>query len=295
MKLNKINRSTHYIDAPTNIGIYIFKNKNVLLIDTGINKYAAKKIEDILINNNLHPKYVINTHSHTDHCGGNNYFKENYPGIEFFSSNEEKIFIENPVYHQIISSSAYPSKKMKIKNGSKIDYVLNEEMIKINDEKFQIFLFPGHTNGDIAILTNDRVCFMGDSIFSKDTLEKYPLTYLLNIEQRVDSILKMKEIDADYFVISHSEKILDKNDFMETIEENLKNIDKINKEIIEICSQPMTREDILQEFLILHDLEVDYKGYYVDFCAISAYLNFLINEEEIEVSIQEGKLYFYKK
>jgi hypothetical protein len=43
MNLEKINRNTHYIQAPTNIGIYVFKNKNVLIIDSAINRYEAKK------------------------------------------------------------------------------------------------------------------------------------------------------------------------------------------------------------------------------------------------------------
>ena len=34
MELTKIKGSTYYINAPTNIGIYVFKNKNCLIIDT---------------------------------------------------------------------------------------------------------------------------------------------------------------------------------------------------------------------------------------------------------------------
>ena len=43
MELTKIKGSTYYINAPTNIGIYVFKNKNCLIIDTGINNTQARK------------------------------------------------------------------------------------------------------------------------------------------------------------------------------------------------------------------------------------------------------------
>lgn len=35
MELTKIKGNSYYINFPTNIGVYIFKNKNCLLIDTG--------------------------------------------------------------------------------------------------------------------------------------------------------------------------------------------------------------------------------------------------------------------
>ncbi len=43
MELTKIKGNSYYINFPTNIGVYIFKNKNCLLIDTGKNKYDGKK------------------------------------------------------------------------------------------------------------------------------------------------------------------------------------------------------------------------------------------------------------
>ena len=83
MQFNKIKGNTYFIDAPTNIGVYVFKNKTCLLIDTGIDNTQAGKIDEVLKAQGLHPRYIINTHSHADHCGGNSYFKKNYPGCAY--------------------------------------------------------------------------------------------------------------------------------------------------------------------------------------------------------------------
>ena len=36
MELNKVNGNTYYIDNPTNIGVYLYKNKYCMMVDTGI-------------------------------------------------------------------------------------------------------------------------------------------------------------------------------------------------------------------------------------------------------------------
>lgn len=53
MELTKIKGNTFYINAPTNIGVFSYKNKNCLLIDTGINNTAARKIDNVLAENRL--------------------------------------------------------------------------------------------------------------------------------------------------------------------------------------------------------------------------------------------------
>lgn len=116
MSLDKIKGNTYYINSVTNSGIFVFKNKNCLIIDTGSNNSDAKKIEDILVKNSLHPKYIINTHNHLDHCGGNIYFQKNYPGCLVYTSLKEKLFMENQEIQGAILSSSTPIKGIDISN-----------------------------------------------------------------------------------------------------------------------------------------------------------------------------------
>lgn len=293
MAFKKINRNTFYIEGATNIGVYSFKNKNCLLVDTGINRSAAHSAERLLLENNLHIKYIFNTHGHADHCGGNAFLCEKYHGVEIFSSPEEKNFIENPVYLYYISNAAYPSKRLKTRNGSQVNYVVEEGIEKINDVKFSFLKAAGHTEGDMILITPDRVAFMGDAIFSYHTLEKYALTYLLNVEERLKSLEKIREIDADYLVISHAKEVVLKAELSKLIDANLISINSMVENILEICNQPSSREEILQNILILHDMECDYKGYLVNLCSISAFLNYMLDKSLLDVSIEDGKLYYY--
>lgn len=295
MNLNKIKGNTYYIDAPTNAGIFTFKNKNCLIIDTGLNNSDAKKLDEILIQNNLHPKYIINTHSHTDHCGGNIYFQKNYPGVLVYTSKGEKLFMENNNLHSSILSSAYPLRSLNKSNKPiNVDYILDYGTNKIGDEKFDIIALPGHSIEHIGIITGEKVCFLGDSIFSSEILDKYSFPYLYNIDDTLKSLKSIKEIDADYFVISHSKNLITRDELDDLVNKNINNIENYIKEILELLDQPLTREDILENITILNNLTLNFNEYYLNFAGVSAFLSYLYNDRIIDCSIEDGKLYYFK-
>ncbi len=270
MDLIKVKGNSYYIQAPTSIGVYTFKNKNCMMVDTGNNNTSAKKIEDALIQNNLHPKYIFNTHGHLDHCGGNNYFNDNYPGIITYSTFKEKLFMEN---------------------NDVVEYGVN----KINDEKLEFMPLPGHSIEQAAMITPDKVCYLGDAVFSHSTLMKYPLPYYYNILETLNSLDKIKEIDCDYFVVSHGDKLYNKTEILELCNMNINNIHKYINDISEVLSQPLSKEEVLENIAVLNDINMNFQEYYINLSAISAFIAFLYNNGTLNFSIENGKLYYYTK
>lgn len=294
MDLNKIKGNTYYIDGPTNCGIFIFKNKNCLIVDTGINNSEAKKMDNLLTENNLHPKFIINTHSHLDHCGGNLYFKKNYPGCLVYTSKNEKLFMENQELFSSMLSSSYPSRAFdRSSKPIDVDFILDYGINKLNEEKFIIIPLPGHSIEHIGIVTPEKVCFLGDSIFSSEILDKYSFPYLYNIEDSLLSLNKIKDIDADYFLIGHSKKLLDKKGIMALVDKNISNINDYKNEILDLLDQPLTREDILENITILNNLSLNFYEYHLNFGGISAFISYLYNNKLIDYSVEDGKLYYF--
>lgn len=296
MNLSKIKGNTYYIDATTNSGIFVFKNKNCLIIDTGSNNTEAKKIEQAIQENNLHPKYIINTHNHLDHCGGNHYFQKNYPGCLVYTSLREKLFMENQELQPSILSSSSPMKPITSSNKPiNVDFILDYGINKINDEKFEIIPLKGHSIEQIGIITPEKVCFLGDSIFSEEILEKYSFPYLYDIAESINTLNRIKELDADYFVISHSSSILSKEQIISLSDKNLENIKRYEKQILDLLDQPLTREDILENITILNDLSLNFYQYHLNFAGVSAFIAYLYSKDLVNYSIDDGKLYYYKK
>ena len=70
-ELIQVSEHDYYIDCPAKIGLIKTGDAEVILIDSGSDKDAGKKILKILDANAWVLKAVYNTHSHADHIGGN--------------------------------------------------------------------------------------------------------------------------------------------------------------------------------------------------------------------------------
>ncbi len=296
MELIKLRGNTYYIPNNTNIGVFTYKNKNCLLVDTGINNTIARKIEEVLKSNGLHPKYIINTHNHLDHCGGNIYLTETYLGCITYTSEKEKLYMENVELQPSNLFGALPPKGVNKARPIKVDVILQYGVNKINDEKIEIVPLKGHSIEQIGVITPDKVCFLGDSIFSASILEKYSIPYLFSIEDSLNTLEYIKEIDADIFVVAHSESIYSKEEIVNLADKNIEAINGLLEECKTILEQPQTREDLLQNIMILNEIpDPEYVQYLLYLSSTSAIIANLYDRGYLENYIENGKLYYFVK
>ncbi|WP_053954926.1 MBL fold metallo-hydrolase [Inediibacterium massiliense] len=297
MELKKIKGNTYCILSGTNVGVFLFKDKYTLLIDTGNNNQQARKNCEILGQNNMNIKYVFNTHHHIDHAGGNYFLKENYPGSIIYSSSKEKLYIENEDLFIMNLYGASPIKMLRKEfihgKNIEVDAIVEEGMEKINNEKFEIISLPGHTKGQIGIGTKDGVFFLADSLMSEEIFKKYKMPFLMDIKDQMNTYDKILSLDYEYYLLSHGNHIYNKEEIKTLVQKNKDNLEKYIEICKELLAQPKTREELLEEVIVLEDLEVDFKEYHFLHTTIGAILTYLC-EEELSYEIENGKLYFYK-
>jgi len=137
-----------------NIGVSAGKD-GILIIDNQFAPLADKITAALSSIQPGSPKYVVNTHYHGDHTGGNNLF--GISGIILAHHNVLKRLSSNSNYQP----SALPS--ITYHEGTTIHF---------NGDSLQLLhMGPGHTDGDSIVLWADKsVVHMGD-LFFKD---KYP-------------------------------------------------------------------------------------------------------------------------
>ncbi|MDR9756112.1 MAG: MBL fold metallo-hydrolase [Syntrophomonadaceae bacterium] len=293
MDLVKINGNTYYIKAPTNAGVYLFNSRDCLLIDTCFTKKQAHQMDKILKENNFNLRYIINTHTHLDHCRGNLYFQEVYPECKVFASEKERPFMEHPYLLGAIFFSASPLKHLDPAPLSfPVDQYLEPGIKNIGGQSFKVVPLPGHTRGQIGIVTPDRVCFLGDSIFSKQVIMKYSLPYLFDLEESIKTLHSLPEIDADYFLISHEEGVIASKDLPDLVNYNLANIEKFQKQILASLKQPLTREQLVKEITLSNNIALNLLEYHVIQTTVSAFLTHLNQLGLITYTIDEGRFYF---
>lgn len=299
MNLINIKGNTFYIKGGTNTGIYLYDDKSALIIDPGLCGLRPKRIIDELKSNNINLKFIINTHEHNDHYGACNQFKEEYKDVEIMSSKYSKLYIENPeLFSKYIiggKSNNFMDEKLRNKSLDEvgIDKVISEGYIKLNSVGFNIIDFKGHTPGSIGVLTDDKVLFVGDLLIGEEMLNKYDFLFMYDIKEQINSLDKLEDIDFDYLVVSHSKKIISKEESHDLIKKHKEAICKYLNQIRDQLNQPIGLESLLKNIIKNNNLSNNYKEYHFFKSSLVSIISYLVELEEIGYILNEGELLYY--
>ena len=195
----------------------------------------ADPIIEYLENTQIKLKFILNTHHHYDHVGGNQKLKEKYGA----------------------SVVGYQGDKERIPG---IDILVNDQQTWIyKNFEAKIIHIPGHTLGHICFYFHkDESVFTGDTLFSLGCGKIFEGTY----KQMFDSLMKLKELPKSTKVFCGHEYTLQNSKFCIVHDENNKNLkNKINDIKIKLkaglSTIPSTIKDELEcnIFLKSHNVE----------------------------------------
>ena len=157
-------------------------NNNACIIDPS----EAKPVIDFIEKKNINLKYILNTHHHFDHIGGNKELKKKY-------------------------NSTVVGYKYDAKRIPEIDILVEDNQIwKADNFEAKIIHVPGHTLGHISFhFFNERLIFTGDTLFSLGCGRIFEGTH----EEMFKSLNKIKSLPQDTKVYCGHEYTLQNSNF----------------------------------------------------------------------------------
>lgn len=131
------------------------ETREVAVIDPGGNPQG---IIGLLEKENLKAVYIINTHGHIDHIGGNRAVKE-ATGAKILIHEDDAKMLVNPV-----SNFSFLMGN-KVTSPPADQYLKEGDIIKIgNTVELEVIHTPGHSPGGICLKTGN-IIFVGDTLF----------------------------------------------------------------------------------------------------------------------------------
>ena len=131
------------------------ETREVAVIDPGGN---ARGIVNLLKENDLKAVYIINTHGHIDHIGGNRGVKE-ATGAQILIHEQDAKMLVNPASNFSFLMGT------KVTSPPADKFLKDGEKIKIGSTvELEVIHTPGHSLGGICLKTGD-VIFVGDTLF----------------------------------------------------------------------------------------------------------------------------------
>ena len=168
-----------------------------------IDPSESEPVIEIIEKNKLNLKYILNTHHHYDHVGGNKNLKKKYNSkVVGFKDDKDRI--------------------------PEIDiFVENNQIWKKENFEAKIYHIPGHTTGHIAFhFYKEKKIFTGDTLFSLGCGRLFEGTY----EQMFNSLKKIKKLPKDTEIYCGHEYTLQNSIFcLINDSENIKLKEKIIK------------------------------------------------------------------
>lgn len=260
MEIKKINDELFYIADTTNIPL-IKTPEGFIIFDAPIDKDKAKKVKKIIEENKIKPKFLILSHHHADHTGGASYLKE-YFNLTVLTSESEKLFIENPMIEPIyLAQGANPPKEFLTKwvksEPVKVDEVVQPGEQEIGERRIEFLDLSGHSIGMIGVKVDD-VIFSADCFFSNEILKKYIIPYFHDKDKFIEKLNYIKAFEFLYILPSHG-ALYSRNEANSILEENIKVVNNVEKQILTIIETPKNVEEILTSLnLPLTDFVVSY-------------------------------------
>ena len=176
------------------------KNNSACVVDPS----ESSPIENFIKENKIELEFILNTHHHYDHIGGNKALKKKYNAkVIGFEGDKDRI--------------------------PEIDICLKDkDLWKNNNFEFKIFHIPGHTSGHICFnFFKEKLLFTGDTLFSLGCGRIFEGTY----EQMFNSLKLIKSFPLDTKIYCGHEYTLKNSSFCLI---NDKNNLKLNKKILSI-------------------------------------------------------------
>jgi len=288
-ELIKLGTKTYCLKNPVNIGIYLLSENNVCVIDTGNSKDYGKLIASVLEENNWNLKYIINTHSHADHIGGNKYLQNKY-SCEIFSSKNESVFINEPLLEPALLYGANPPMGMN-HHLLKADASLCNDIENMNIDGLKIINLEGHSYGQIGVVTDDNVIFVGDAYTSEKILEKYSIQYIYDVKKYLSTLELLKETNYKFYVPAHGEI---NSLWKESIQANVDKVYEIEKAILNIVNKKITYHDLLKMIFEKFNINLNIMQYHLISATVKAYLTKLEEDKKIEFGFEDNELIIFE-
>lgn len=276
MELKQIGPKTFCIEHDTNIGIHFTDDGRMYLIDTG-SKGDGEKIDEILSREGWVPSCIINTHTHIDHIGGNEFLMRKY-GIPAYCTDYDMAFAHYSELEAAYMNGGYPAEKLRtiFAHPGMIGF---RSIEKETPDGIDWTYLPGHSFGMIGIRTSDDIWFLGDSYLSRSFLKQYTFGFIYNVEAYIDTLKKLKEFKGALFVPSHG--ILE-TDIVPTLEQNLRSVAEMCSMICEPCREYRGQDEILQQMYERLRMHARSAQHALLSSTVKSYLTYLQDRNKLE-------------
>ena len=278
---------TYYIESPAKIGL-VQTGDTVALIDSGSDKEAGRKVRQHLDARGLKLSAIYNTHSNADHIGGNQYLQRQ-TGCAVYAPGVEAAFTRDPILEPSFLYGGCPPKPLRHK------FLLAQPSdVQVLDPKacpLEVIPLPGHFFDMVGYRTEDGVVFLADCLSSRETLEKYRVSFVYDVAAYLDTLDRVAAMEAALFVPAHAAAT---EDIAPLARYNRDQVYAVAEDLLDLLAEPLVFEEVLRRLFQRYHLTMDFQQYVLVGSTVKSYLTWLLDGGRVTAAFDDCRLLWRK-
>ena len=285
-ELNHITGNSYYIQSPSKMGLVKLNDTDVCLIDSGNDKDAGRKVRQLLDANGWHLTAIYNTHSNADHIGGNRYL-QGQTKCRIYAQGIECDITRHPVLEPAFLYGGFPPKDLRHKFLMAQESDAQELTPAVLPEGFELLQLPGHFFHMVGFRSPDDVVYLADCLSSRETLDKYQIGFIYDVAAYLDTLERVKTMQAAAFVPAHAQVT---EDIAPLAQYNIDKVHEIADHMVELCAEPVMFEELLKKLFDNYGLTLTFEQYVLVGSTVKSYLAWLKNTGRLTALFEDNRL-----
>ncbi len=284
-ELNQVGDHTYYIESGAKIGVYV-DGADAVLIDSGNDKEAGRKINQHLKAQGWNLRCILNTHSNADHIGGNA-FLQSRTGCIICSTGLENAFAQYPILEGSFLFGGYPPKPLRNKFLMAQPSIAPISDFSCLPKGLTTIPLPGHFFDMIGVRTVDDVVFLADALSAEHILEKYHVNYIYDVAAYLETLDLVSGMQAKLFIPSHGEPTADIRPLAAA---NRAKVQEIASLVLSLCKAPITAEELYKKVFDHYGLAMNFNQYVLVGSTLKNYLAYHLDAGRVEAEFLDNRL-----
>jgi glyoxylase-like metal-dependent hydrolase (beta-lactamase superfamily II) len=279
-----------YAPGGVNIGVIYGADEQAIMVDSGLNDTAARKVLRDVAAAGRHVTAIITTHGHADHFGGNAFVVKR-SGAQVYAPAWDEMILRYPLTQPLcLFAGADPPSSLRggflLAPASPVDVIYDAGPLDVAGVALEAVSLAGHSGNQMGILC-DGIFFCADVVLPERVIERYKMPYLYSVRDHLASLERAIAVEHTLAVPGHGPLL---GNIAEGVEPNAALVKRVAGLVLGLCGAPATPEDILAALLEQLDADpIDPAGYYLLHPTVFAYLTYLEYQGLVRHEIARGR------
>ncbi|HEX7551316.1 MAG TPA: hypothetical protein VF579_12155 [Candidatus Methylomirabilis sp.] len=164
--------------------------------------------------------------------------------------------------------------------------VLLGETLRLWDLELEILPLPGHSIGQIGVLTEDAA-FLGDALVAPEILTRYPIQYCYDVLAHRETLARLALLQKAWYVGAHFNPTPDLEGLLAA---NRRNLERTADAVLEALASPASTEAVVAAVAAALGVPpMDPAAYMLNSAVIKAHLSAHVREARLTFEVRDHR------